>query len=107
MEQRKKQVDPMINSYIFNNYFITKKLGEGSFGRIYQAEYRSEQYALKFESKAKSQSLLEAEANFMSYLQGRNNSNIFIYISWYTIRQILLNDWRLQRARYAVTWKIT
>ena len=107
MEQRKKQVDPMINSYIFNNYFITKKLGEGSFGRIYQAEYRSEQYALKFESKAKSQSLLEAEANFMSYLQGRNNSNIFIYISWYTIRQILFNDWRLQRACYAVTWKIT
>ena len=107
MEHRKKQVDPMINSYIFNNYYITKKLGEGSFGRIYQAEYRSEQYALKFESKAKSQSLLEAEANFMSYLQGRNNSNIFIYISWYTIRQILFNDRRLQCPCYAVTRKIS
>ena len=76
---KKKQTDPLLNTTFFNNFVITKKLGEGSFGRIYQAENNGEYYALKFESKIKSQSLLEAEANYMNYLQGRNNNTILFF----------------------------
>ena len=34
MEKQSKN-DLMINRIVLNNYLITKKLGEGSFGRIY------------------------------------------------------------------------
>lgn len=72
MENQIKK-DPMINKIVLNNYLITKKLGEGSFGKIYQAESCGLYYALKFESKSKNQGLLETEANFMSYLEGRKH----------------------------------
>ena len=70
MEKQSKN-DLMINRIVLNNYLITKKLGEGSFGRIYHAESCGLQYAIKVESKTKNQGLLETEANFMSYLEGR------------------------------------
>ena len=41
--------DNIINKKYFNKYFCIKKLGEGSFGNIYEAEYNGEHYALKFE----------------------------------------------------------
>lgn len=76
MDVHKKKQDPLLGSTFFNNFVIIKKLGEGSFGRIYEAENNGEYFALKFESKVKSQSLLEAEANYINYLQGRNNNTI-------------------------------
>lgn len=72
MENQTKK-DPMINKIVLNNYLITKKLGEGSFGKIYQAESCGLKFAIKFESKSKNQGLLETEANFMSYLEGRKH----------------------------------
>lgn len=56
----------------FSKYKTIKKIGEGSFGKIYEAEFNGDYYALKFESRTKGQDLLETEAKIMSYLKGRN-----------------------------------
>ena len=64
--------DPILNKKYFSKYKAIKKLGEGSFGKVYKAEYKGEYYALKFESHNEGQNLLEAEATIMSYLKGPN-----------------------------------
>ena len=57
--------DPIINKKFFSKYKAIKKLGEGSFGKVYKAEYKGEYYALKFESNLEGQNLLESEATIM------------------------------------------
>ena len=47
-------------------------MGEGSFGKIYEAIYNNEHYALKFESVERNSNLLESEATIMNYLKGPN-----------------------------------
>ena len=64
--------DPIINKKYFSKYKAIKKLGEGSFGKVYKGEYKGEYYALKFESHSEGQNLLETEATIMSYLKGPN-----------------------------------
>ena len=64
--------DPMLNKKFFSKYKAIKKLGEGSFGKVYKAEYNGENYAIKMEHKTKEQGLLELEATIMSYLKGPN-----------------------------------
>ena len=64
--------DGIINRVFFSKYTCVKKLGEGSFGMIYKAEYNREYFALKFENRKKGQGLLENEAAIMSYLKGPN-----------------------------------
>ena len=64
--------DPILNKKYFSKYKAIKKLGEGSFGKVYKAEYKGEYYALKFESHSEGQNLLETEATIMSYLKGPN-----------------------------------
>ena len=68
----KNENDNLLNRIFFSKYKTIKKLGEGSFGKIFKAEYNDEYYALKFENRAKGQSLLETEATIMSYLKGPN-----------------------------------
>ena len=60
------------NQVFFKKYRCIKKLGEGSFGMIYKAEYNDEYFALKFEDRLKGSNLLESEAAIMSYLKGPN-----------------------------------
>jgi serine/threonine protein kinase len=60
------------NKIFFKKYRCIKKLGEGSFGMIYKAEYNDEYFALKFENATKGNNLLESEAAIMSYLKGPN-----------------------------------
>ena len=70
--QNKKNQDPLLYKKYFSKYRTIKKLGEGSFGKVYKAEYNGEYFAIKFEEKTKGQNLLEAEATIMSYLKGPN-----------------------------------
>ncbi len=65
----------------FSKYKPEKKIGEGSFGKIYSCIYKfnnvavniqtNEKYALKLENKS-GQSLLESEAYVLCYLKGGN-----------------------------------
>ena len=68
----RKNQDPLLHKKYFSKYRTIKKLGEGSFGKVYKAEYNGEYYAIKFEEKTKGQNLLETEATIMSYLKGPN-----------------------------------
>ena len=71
-DEKEDSTDPIIGKVFFSKYKATKKLGEGSFGKVYKAEYDGEDYAIKLESKSKEDSLLEIEATIMSYLKGPN-----------------------------------
>jgi len=62
--------DPMIGKLIFDRFKLLKRLGAGSFGSIYSAEYENQLYAIKLEEKMNGQNLLENEAYIMSYLNG-------------------------------------
>ena len=62
--------DPMIGKLIFDRYKLIKRLGSGSFGSIYSAEYDNQYFAIKLEEKNRGQNLLENEAYIMSYLGG-------------------------------------
>ena len=71
-EDDKSNNDPIIGKLFFSKYKAIKKLGEGSFGKVYKAEYNGDYYAIKMENKSKEQGLLELEATIMSYLKGPN-----------------------------------
>ena len=62
--------EPFFKNLIFSKYKPIKKLGEGSFGKVYKAEYNSQYYAIKFEDRQEGQDLLQNEATIMSYLKG-------------------------------------
>ena len=66
------EYDEILGNTFFNKYHCIKKLGEGSFGQIYEATYKSEKYALKFENRSKDYNLLQNEAVMMNYLKGPN-----------------------------------
>ena len=78
--QRQQRRDPLLGRTFFNKYILKKKLGEGSFGKIYQGDYNNEKFALKLENRQRGQSLLEAEAYIMNYLRGRKY--IYNYLSY-------------------------
>ena len=70
--RNKRTQDPLLFKKYFSKYRTIKKIGEGSFGKVYKAEYDGEYYAVKFEDRNKGQNLLEAEATIMTYLKGPN-----------------------------------
>ena len=69
-EDRENTEDSMIGTLVFDRYKLIKRLGAGSFGRIYSAECENQYYAIKLENKSHGQNLLENEAYIMSYLNG-------------------------------------
>ena len=73
--------DNIINKTFFNKYHCIQKIGKGSFGDIYKAEYNGEMYALKFEKNNFNQNLLENEAIIMNYLKGPNIPHVKFYSS--------------------------
>ena len=64
--------DDIIGRVFFKKFRCIKKLGEGSFGRIYEAIYNNEHYSLNFENINKNANLLESEASIMNYLKWPN-----------------------------------
>ena len=62
--------DPMIGQLVFDRYKLIKKLGEGSFGSIYMAEYNNQYFAIKLEERKNGYHLLENEAYIMGHLRG-------------------------------------
>ena len=93
-----RSLDPMLNKKYFSKFRTIKKLGEGSFGKVYKAEYNNEYFALKFESRKKGQTLLENEATIMTYLKGPNIPLIksFGYSNEYNILVMQLLDKSLE-----------
>ena len=71
--------DPLIGKVFFSKYKIIKKLGEGSFGKVYQAKYNGNDYAIKTENKSAGSGLLEGEAMIMNYLRGPNIPSVKSY----------------------------
>ena len=67
-----EEYDDILGQIFFNKYYCIKKLGEGSFGQLYEANYKKEKYALKFEERKKDYNLLQNEAAIMNYLKGPN-----------------------------------
>ena len=60
------------NKIFFSKFKPDKKIGEGSFGKIYSAHNinTGEKYALKLEARNISQPLLDQEAQILCYLKG-------------------------------------
>ena len=65
-----RQNDPFIGKIFLNKYTMRKKLGEGSFGKIYKASSSEGDFAIKLEKKSKGNNLLELEGYIMNYLKG-------------------------------------
>ena len=62
--------DVFIGQTYFNKYKLIRKLGQGSFGSIYQAQSKcsNKYYAVKLEEMRQNQFVLEEESIFISYL---------------------------------------
>ena len=67
--------DHIANKIFHNKYKAIKKLGEGSFGKVYSCKCLEDniKYAMKMENKYNSQNLLKSEHDIMRYLAGRKN----------------------------------
>jgi len=64
--------DELENKIIFGKYKLLKKIGEGSFGKIYHSININTkiEYALKLENRNDNENILEAEACIIAYLRG-------------------------------------
>ena len=73
--------DHLLNQIFFNKYKLVKKLGEGSFGMIFEAESPEGKCAFKFEKKRPNKrTLLKAESQVMMYLKGKGIPKVEKYI---------------------------
>ena len=82
MEKSQHSNDPLIGHVLFQKYTIKRKLGEGSFGMIYQGESKDLKVAIKFEKQRPNRSsLLKSESEIMNSLQLRNKKKYNKY-SW-------------------------
>lgn len=69
------------NKIYFSKYKPEKKIGEGSFGKIYSAINinTNESFALKMEVREGGQNLLESEAYVLCYLKGEGIPSVKSY----------------------------
>ena len=73
--------DRLLGKILFKHYKLKKKIGEGSFGKIYIAINinSKEEFAVKLEKKDLSRCLLETEAYILSHLKAFGLPEIKIY----------------------------
>lgn len=70
--EKQKPRDPFIGNFLFSKYKIIRKIGQGSFGMIYQGESSGNKIAIKLEkNRPNRSSLLKVEAEIMNYLKIR------------------------------------
>ena len=64
--------ESLINQIFFNKYKVLKKVGQGSFGRIYSCQdiNTKELYAMKVEENSLQNNVLETELKYLNYLKG-------------------------------------
>jgi len=76
-----KRDEHLIGKILFKHYKLRKKIGEGSFGKIYIATdiHTKEEYAVKLEKIEVQRSLLETEAYILSHLKAFGLPDIKIY----------------------------
>ena len=73
-------LDKEIKSKIFfNKYHCIERLGSGSFGKIYKAEYKNNYFALKFEERNNNHNVLKNEAEVLNYLKIPQTPGIISY----------------------------
>lgn len=62
----------LINQIFFDKYKVIKKIGQGSFGRIYSCQdiKSNELYAMKVEQNSFQNNVLETESKYLTYLKG-------------------------------------
>ena len=65
-----EEKDIFIGKTVFNKYKLIRKLGQGSFGSIYESQSMNSNklYAIKLEDMKQDQYILEEESIFLSYL---------------------------------------
>ena len=80
-DDSESEEDIFLGKTIFNKYKIIRKLGQGSFGSIYQAQskYSNKYYSIKLEEMRGEHFSLEEEAIILSYLNCHPNSKIKIF----------------------------
>lgn len=68
--KEEEEEDVFIGKLFFNKYKLIKKLGQGSFGSIYEGQsiYSNKLYAVKIEDMKRDQYILEEESALLSYL---------------------------------------
>ena len=67
------------STLFFHKYHCIEKISEGSFGKIYKAEYNKKYYAMKFEKKENKYNTLDNEAQILKNIQGPHIPNIIKY----------------------------
>lgn len=89
MEKGDKDKDPLIGKVFFKLFKVKKAIGEGSFGKIYQAvsEKNGEEFAIKLEKRDSGKNLLETEAYILCHVKafGVPQVKSFGYNSTYNI----------------------
>lgn len=73
--------DPILKTTFFDKFVTEKKIGEGSFGKIYRGKNKltNELVALKFEDRSLGHDLLETEAYRLITLKGHCIPKVFSY----------------------------
>ena len=85
--------DPFIGQTLLGRYTVVKKLGEGSFGRIYKAtSLTMENVALKVEKRRQNHPLLLNESSIMSAIPGRIYYLILLCIYFFFSSKELINS---------------
>ena len=97
--------DDIKNKEFFNQFKCIKKIGKGSFGRIYKAVHNNEYFALKFEiNDEKTPQLLHIEKSFMKHLGCTNIPYIKLYSSTYDynilVMQLLGKNLEMYHKKY-------